>query len=95
MGNTEDYSVIETINYKYRNIWRPYCFDITKYDTFSATKTALFTLYTCFKIKEVEIDEENKSAEILLDSVGIKMDENKKEITNITYNDREEVLEVE
>ena len=57
-------------------------------------KTALFTLYSCFKIKEVQIDEENKSAEILLDSVGIKMDENKNEISDIIYKDEEAVLEV-
>ena len=94
VGNIEGYSVIENINYKYKNEWRPYCFDISKYDTFNDMKTALFTLYSCFKIKEVQIDEENKSAEILLDSVGIKMDENKKEIKDIIYKDEEAVLEV-
>ena len=94
VGNIEGYSVIENINYKYKNEWRPYCFDISKYDTFNDMKTALFTLYSCFKIKEVQIDEENKSAEILLDSVGIKMDENKKEISDIIYKDEEAVLEV-
>jgi len=92
--NTEDYSVIEIINYKFQSSWRPYCFDISKYDTFRETQTALFTLYTCFKIKDVKIDEDNKTAEILLDSVGIKMDENQKEINNITYNHRESVLVV-
>jgi len=92
--NTEDYSVIENINYKFKSNWRPYCFDISKYDTFRETQTALFTLYTCFKIKDVKIDKDNKTAEILLDSVGIKMDENKKEINNITYNVGESVLEV-
>ena len=71
-----------------------HCFDISKYDTFRETQTALFTLYTCFKIKDVKIDKDNKTAEILLDSVGIKMDENQKEINNITYNHRESVLVV-
>lgn len=92
--NNDNYSVIEIINYKFQSGWKPYCFDISKYDTFRETKTALFTLYTCFKIKDVKIDKENKSAEILLDSVGIKMDINKKKISNIIYNTREEVLEV-
>jgi len=93
-GNNEEYSVIETINYKYKNDWRPYCFDTTKYRRFSDMKTGLFTLYACFKIIDVQINEENKSGEILLDSVGIKMDENKKEINDIIYKDREAVLEV-
>jgi hypothetical protein len=86
LGNNNGYSVIETINYKYKNNWRPYCFDISKFDTFLETKTALFTLYTCFKIKGVKINEENRTAEILLDSVGIKMDENKEKINDIIYN---------
>ena len=57
-------------------------------------ETALFTLYTCFKIKDVKIDENNKTAEIFLDSVGIKTGESIKDIKNIVYNDSESVFEV-
>ena len=94
IGNTKDYSVIEVINYKFQSGWRPYCFDISKYDTFREMESALFTLYTCFKIKDVKIDENNKTAEILLDSVGIKTGESIKDIKNIIYNDSESVFEV-
>ena len=94
IGNNENYSVIEVIHYKFQSGWKPYCFDISKYDTFREMEAALFTLYTCFKIKDVRIDENNKTAEILLDSVGIKVDENIKEIKNIIYNDSESVFEV-
>ena len=93
-GNADKYSVIALIHYKFQSDWRPYCFDISKYDTFRETESALFTLYTCFKIKDVKIDQNNKTAEILLDSVGIKMDENKKDIKNIIYNDEQSVLEI-
>ena len=94
IGNTKDYSVIEVIQYKFQSGWRPYCFDISKYDTFREMETALFTLYTCFKIKDVKIDENNKTAEIFLDSVGIKTGESIKDIKNIVYNDSESVFEV-
>jgi len=93
-GNADKYSVIALIHYKFQSDWRPYCFDISKYDTFRETESALFTLYTCFKIKDVKIDQNNKTAEILLDSVGIKIDENKKDIKNIIYNDEQSVLEI-
>ena len=90
----EDYRVISTINYKIDQTLRPYCFDISAYDIYKETKNALFTLFTCFKIKDVIIDEKNKSAEILLDSVGIKMNDSNNEIKNIIYKVQESVLEI-
>ena len=56
-------------------------------------QTYLFTLFTCFKIKDVIIKESNKTAEILLESVGIKIDENLTHINNIIYNENQSVLE--
>jgi len=93
IGNTDDYKVIIRINYKYKKEWIPNCYDISKYDTFRETESYLFTLYTCFKIKEVKITENLKTAEILLDSVGIKMDKKLKKITSVNYNENESVLE--
>ena len=89
-----DYRVITTINYKIDQTLRPYCFDISEFDVFKETKTGLFTLFTCFKVKDVKIDENKKSAEILLDSVGIKMNDSNNEIKNIIYKVKESVLEI-
>lgn len=93
IGNTQEYNVIIRINYKYKKEWIPNCYDISKYDTFRETESYLFTLYTCFKIKEVKIIENSRTAEILLDSVGIKMDKNLKKISSVVYNENESVLE--
>lgn len=89
MGNRNevDYRVIINIQYKYNNDWRPNCFDISKYDTFGETKTSLFSLNNCFKIKDVIINQELKKGEILLESVGIKKNENIQEIKDIIYNE--------
>lgn len=56
-------------------------------------QTYLFTLFTCFKIKDVLIRENNKTAEILLESVGIKIDENLTHVKDIIYNENDVVLE--
>lgn len=91
-GNSEAYSVIITINYKFTREWVPYCFDISKFEKFENEKTVLFAPDICFKIKEVKIDKQLKRAEILLDSVGIKRDENLKEVKDIIYNENENFL---
>jgi hypothetical protein len=93
IGNTNDFNVIERIKYKYKREWKANCYDFTKYDTFREMQTYLFTLFTCFKIKDVIIKESNKTAEILLESVGIKIDENLTHINNIIYNENQSVLE--
>ena len=85
LGNSEAYSVITTINYKIQKDWLPNCFDISEFEKFQNEKTVLFAPDTCFKIKDVNIDEPNKKADILVDSVGIKRDENVKEIKDISY----------
>ena len=93
IGNTEDFNVIIRIKYKYKREWTPNCYDISKYDTFREIQTYLFTLFTCFKIKDVIIKENDRTAEILLESVGIKIDENLKQIEDVIYNENEAVLE--
>ena len=85
LGNSEAYSVITTINYKIHKDWVPNCFDISEFVKFKNEKTVLFAPDTCFKIKEVNINEPNKKADILVDSVGIKRDENVKEVKDIIY----------
>ena len=93
-GNSEAYSVITTINYKFKRDWVPYCFDISKFEKFENEKTVLFAPDICFKIKEVYIDEQHKTAKILLDSVGIKRDENLKEVKDIIYDGNENFFNV-
>ena len=93
-GNSEAYSVITTINYKIKRDWVPYCFDISKFEKFENEKTVLFAPDTCFKIKGVDIDEQLKKAEILLDSVGIKRERNLKEVNDIIYNENENFFNV-
>ena len=85
LGNSEAYSVITTINYKINKDLSPNCFDISKFDKFKNEQTVLFAPNTCFKIKEVKLDKPSKKAEILVDSVGIKRDENVKEVKDIIY----------
>ena len=86
-GNSEAFSVITTINYKINRGWVPYCFDISKFEKFKSEKTVLFAPNTCFKIKDVKIDKPHKKAEILVDSIGIKRNENVKEVKDIIYNE--------
>ena len=93
IGNTDDFNVIIRIKYKYKREWKANCYNFTKYDTFREMQTYLFTLFTCFKIKDVLIRENNKTAEILLESVGIKIDENLTHVKDIIYNENDVVLE--
>jgi hypothetical protein len=93
IGNTEDFNVIIRIKYKYKREWTPNCYDISKYDTFREIEAYLFTLFTCFKIKDVIIKENIRTAEILLESVGIKIDENSKQFRDVIYNENESFLE--
>ena len=94
LGNSEAYSVITTINYKINKDLAPNCFDISKFDKFKNEQTVLFAPNTCFKIKEVKLDKPSKKAEILVDSVGIKRDENIKEVKDIIYNESENFFKV-
>ena len=63
-GNKELFSVIVIINYEYEDGLIPNCF------VFSKLNNIIFQIFSIFKIKNVEIDENRKKAEIILDSIG-------------------------
>ena len=93
-GNQELYSVIIEINYIFKKNWKPYCFDISKFSKFEETQKVLFTLHTCFKIRKVNIQEIEKKAEIIFDGIGIKVDKNLTEVNDITFIEKDNVLQV-
>ena len=69
-GNKEkDYSVIITINFKYRNNWIP-CLDISSVSNYEEQQKVLIEAFSCFIIKEVIIKEKDKKAKILLELAG-------------------------
>ena len=84
------FSVIITINYKYKEDWTPYCFDVENFSKYEEQKKVIFSMFSCFKIKKVSIEEKNKKAEIILDSLG-----RKKEIEKKIFSYKEEVSKLE
>ena len=49
------FSVIITINYKYKEDWTPYCFDVENFSKYEEQKKVIFSMFSCFKIKKVSI----------------------------------------
>ena len=66
------YQVIFIINYEYKDNCEIDCFDISELSVYYAEKEYLFRLFTFFKVINVEINEEEKKAEIILNSIGRK-----------------------
>ena len=58
------------INYVCQKNWKTNCFSVSK--GIMGFPEKIFNLFSFFKVKEVKIDENNKSAEIFLDSIGKK-----------------------
>ena len=66
------YQTIITINYKYRRGFKPTAVDVSKIaiKEHEYEKECLFLPYSFFRVKNVKIDNANKTAEIELDTVG-------------------------
>ena len=70
--NLEDnkFRVIYTIKYKHKNNWLPNAVNVADISLYQGEEERLFQSYSFFKIKNVKINIENKSADIELDTVG-------------------------
>ena len=58
------------INYCFQESWKANCISVSKGKLQMPEK--IFNLFSFFKVKDVKIDENDKSAEIILDSIGKK-----------------------
>ena len=91
------FSVCLKIKFNHRDkIWVPNCYSVSS----TAFPEKIIQLFTFFKIKNVIINEVKESGEILLESIGRKeiLEEklnNDVEVNYITYNDRENIFEIE
>ena len=72
MGYGDNYSVLYKINYNFKNGWYPCAFDISSISEFSSESERLFQPFSFFKITKVDIDTNNKKAEIEMENVGKK-----------------------
>ena len=100
--NTNAYSVIVTINYKMKKNWCPYCFDVSHFSKYEEQEKVIFSVFSCFKIIKVEINENEKKAEIILNSLGRKKEIEKKiasisveNIPKVKLIEKDDVLEIE
>ena len=65
-SNKEKYDTKIFIMHKFKSNWKPSCFRTEPYNH------CLFNLFTFFKVIDIKIDDEKKSAEIRLENVGKK-----------------------
>lgn len=100
--NINTYSVIVTINYKMKKGWNPYCFDVSYFSKYEEQEKVIFSVFSCFKIIKVVIDEDEKKAEIILNSLGRKKEVEKKiaiisedNIPKVKLIEKDDVLELE
>ena len=70
--NDEKYKTIITINYIYKEGFMPNAVDVSEISKFPEEQECLFFPYSFFRIKNIEINHEEKKAEIELDSIGKK-----------------------
>ena len=72
IDHEEKYETIITINYLYKNGFIPTAVDVSKISQFEEEEECLFFPYTFFIIKNIQINYNNKTAEIMLDAIGRK-----------------------
>ena len=83
-----------TINHIFQDNWKTNCFSVFSKDIISFPQK-IFNLFSFFRVKEVKIDQNDKSAQIVLDTIG------KKEILEykiwnkhtVEYNNNENIIE--
>lgn len=74
MSRTNIYKIIIKINYEFNSEYGFDCVDISNLSTYSSEKEILFRYFSIFRIDNVKIDENNKKAEIELNSIKIGKD---------------------
>ena len=82
------YKTIIEINYKHKENFIPTAVDISKISRFKEEKECLFLPYSFFRVKDIKIDYNEKSARIELDTVGRKqiLEKYLKEGNKLDYN---------
>ena len=73
-SSTNIYKVIIKINYEFNPEYGFDCVDISNLSTYPQEKEILFRYFSIFRIDNVKIDENNKKAEIELNSIKIGKD---------------------
>ena len=81
--------------------WIPYCFDVMNFSKYEEQQKVIFSVFSSFKIAKVEINEEEKKAEILLNCIGRKREIEKKiasiseeDISHINFSENDDILEL-
>ena len=74
MSRTNIYKIIIKINYEFNSEYGFDCVDISNLSTYSSEKEILFRYFSIFRIDNVKMDENNKKAEIELNSIKIGKD---------------------
>ena len=89
------FKVILTIKYKHKNNWIPNAVNVNDISLCQGEEERLFQSYSFFKIKNVKINIENKSADIELETVGktCVLEEEYNKGKKIRYNYKENALE--
>ena len=73
-SSTNIYKVIIKINYEFNPEYGFDCVDISNLSTYASEKEILFRYFSIFRIDNVKMDENNKIAEIELNSIKIGKD---------------------
>ena len=90
------FSVIFTINYKFKTNWIPNAFNVVGVSQYPHEEERLFQPYSFFLVKNVKIDIDNYSADIELETVGKTsvLEEEIKNEKKIWYNYKEKTVEI-
>lgn len=80
-SNKDNYKALFIIDFKYSNNYELDCFDISKLSLYKGEKEVLFKIFSFFKIISVDIEKNDKKAEIKLASIG--REENFESILNL------------
>ena len=87
--------MIMTIKYKYKNNWIPSAVVVKDLSLFPGEEERLFQSYSFFKIKKVNIELKNKSADIEMETIGKKsiLEEEYQQNKKLRYNYNEGAIE--
>ena len=87
--NSEKYGTVITINYIHKEGFIPSAVDISQISKYPEEKECLFFPYSFFKVKNIEINLNEKTAKIELDSIGKReiLETKLREGFKLNYND--------
>ena len=94
-GNSNEFTVIFTIKYRYKDNWVPNAVFVDDISDCKGEEERLFQCYSFFIIKSVKIDIDKKTADIDLETIGRTsiLEEEIKKGKKIRYNYKEGALE--